>query len=162
MDLETHEGEEDSEDSVDEVQSSIAVEIEIGENENRSARSAASEKSKNEREAKAPPGVAEKKGAKAEATVETEKEECVIEVKCDGRSSGAGGGFRAEKVCRICHLGSEISSENSEFIRLGCGCKEEFGVSHLHCAEAWFMHKDKSQIEIAPTVLYFLHYTCNQ
>ncbi|KAL6993044.1 hypothetical protein U1Q18_011164 [Sarracenia purpurea var. burkii] len=109
MDLETQKGEKDSENSVEEVQS-------------------------NEREAKAPSGEAEKNGAKAAA--ETKKEECVIEVKRDGRSSGVGGGLRAKKVCRICHLGSEISSENSELIRLGCGCKEELGVSHLRCAEA--------------------------
>ncbi|KAL6992524.1 hypothetical protein U1Q18_010634 [Sarracenia purpurea var. burkii] len=133
MDLETQKGEEDSEDSIEEVQSSIVAEIEIGENKNRSTGSAASKKSEDEREAK--------------ATAETEKEECVIEVKRDGSSSGVGGGLRAEKVCRICHLGSEISSKNSELIRLGCGCKEELGVSHLRCAEAWFMHKGKSQTE---------------
>ncbi|KAL6978646.1 hypothetical protein U1Q18_020311 [Sarracenia purpurea var. burkii] len=145
-------GEEDSENSVEEVQSSTAAEIEIGENENQSAGSAASEKSEDEREAKAPPGEAKKKGAKAEAVAETKKEECVIEVKRDGRSSGAEGGSRAKKVCRICHFGFEISSENSELIRSGCGCKEELGVSHLHYVEACFMHKGKSQTEIAHAV----------
>ncbi|KAL6975966.1 hypothetical protein U1Q18_024761 [Sarracenia purpurea var. burkii] len=142
MDLETQKGGEASADSVESVvgvQSSTAAEIEIREEGNRSAGSAVTEKSEEEREAKAPPGEAEKKDAKA--APEAEKEECVIEVKRGGASSGAGGGLRAEKICRICHLGSENSSENSELIRLGCGCKEELGVSHLRCAETWFMHK---------------------
>ena len=44
---------------------------------------------------------------------------------------------REEKICRICHL----SSENMELIQLGCGCKDQLGVSHLHCAQTWFNHR---------------------
>ncbi|GFY99276.1 hypothetical protein Acr_13g0006770 [Actinidia rufa] len=51
---------------------------------------------------------------------------------------------RAEKICRICHL----SSENMELIQLGCGCKDQLGVSHLHCAQTWFNHRGNRQCEI--------------
>ncbi|EPS61099.1 hypothetical protein M569_13701, partial [Genlisea aurea] len=49
-------------------------------------------------------------------------------------------------VCRICQLsGKEVEKE---LIELGCGCKEELGVSHLHCAEAWFRVKGNRSCEI--------------
>ncbi|KAL6970118.1 hypothetical protein U1Q18_029823 [Sarracenia purpurea var. burkii] len=98
MDLETQKGEEDSEDSVKKFNPVLLLKIEIGKNENWSGGSAASEKSEDEHEAKAPFGEAEKKGTKAEAAAETEKEEYVIEVKRNGRSTGAGGSLRVEKV----------------------------------------------------------------
>ncbi|CAN0910997.1 hypothetical protein LINGRAPRIM_LOCUS1434 [Linum grandiflorum] len=65
-----------------------------------------------------------------------------------------------EKVCRICHL---MSSEGSilegaavtgvvvtsmELIQLGCGCKDELGVVHSHCGEAWFKLKGNRVCEI--------------
>lgn len=44
-----------------------------------------------------------------------------------------------QRVCRICHLNSKESGSNStELMEIGCGCKGELGVAHLHCAEAWF------------------------
>lgn len=54
-----------------------------------------------------------------------------------------------EKVCRICHLSSEQSlvtdrdedngnNAASKLIQLGCGCKDELGIAHVLCAEAWF------------------------
>lgn len=57
-----------------------------------------------------------------------------------------------ERVCRICHLSSvqslvtetnEISGNNaaSELVQLGCGCKDELGIAHTICAEAWFKLK---------------------
>ncbi|XP_052291353.1 uncharacterized protein LOC102630700 isoform X4 [Citrus sinensis] len=80
---------------------------------------------------------------------ETEKESCVIDMKC---SAGGGKGFRenpdGERVCRICHLGSEqllettaTASTTVNLIQLGCGCKDELGVAHSDCAEAWFKLK---------------------
>lgn len=84
---------------------------------------------------------------------ETEKESCVIDVKC---GNGDGKEFKessdGERVCRICHLSSEqppetapttnaTSGATSELIRLGCGCKDELGIAHSHCAEAWFKLK---------------------
>ena len=71
---------------------------------------------------------------------------------------GTGGGRRqfkeswdGERVCRICHLNSEQSLESTDststtaaamdLIQLGCGCKDELGIAHSHCAEAWFKLK---------------------
>lgn len=67
---------------------------------------------------------------------------------------GSGGGigfkevFEGERVCRICHLNSEPSlkahdatTSNAivlDLIQIGCGCKDELGIAHAHCAEAWF------------------------
>ncbi|MQL90429.1 hypothetical protein Taro_023036 [Colocasia esculenta] len=55
----------------------------------------------------------------------------------DGRS------WDAEKECRICHVNPDRreSSDGSELIQLGCGCKNELGIAHRHCAEAWFKLK---------------------
>ncbi|KAL8151134.1 hypothetical protein V2J09_020942 [Rumex salicifolius] len=60
-----------------------------------------------------------------------------------------------ERVCRICHLsgngdGEEdsCSSMGSEFIELGCGCKDELGISHYQCAHAWFSLKRTRKCEI--------------
>ncbi|CAN1166220.1 hypothetical protein LINPERPRIM_LOCUS34175 [Linum perenne] len=68
-----------------------------------------------------------------------------------------------EKVCRICHLSSEGSIEavtaaaaaahgvtvtSMELIQLGCGCKDELGVAHSHCGEAWFKLKGNRVCEI--------------
>lgn len=55
--------------------------------------------------------------------------------------------WNRERVCRICHLASDQASEpktgtsTSELIQLGCDCKDELGISHSHCAEAWFKLK---------------------
>lgn len=87
---------------------------------------------------------------------ETEKESCVIDMKC---SAGDGKGFRenpdGERVCRICHLGSEqllettaTTSTTVSLIELGCGCKDELGVAHSDCAEAWFKLKGNRLCEI--------------
>lgn len=84
----------------------------------------------------------------------TEDESCVIDVKC-----GDGTEFKkisdGEMVCRICHLSSEQPLQNAdddskrdptttngnELIQLGCGCKDDLGIAHSHCAEAWFKLK---------------------
>lgn len=48
----------------------------------------------------------------------------------------------AEKdTCRICHLSSEQLPMTTSLIQLGCACKDELGISHRHCAEAWFRSK---------------------
>lgn len=55
--------------------------------------------------------------------------------------------WNGERVCRICHLASNQASEaktgtsTSELIQLGCDCKDELGIAHSHCAEAWFKLK---------------------
>lgn len=78
---------------------------------------------------------------------------CVVDVKC---GEGGGGGDEevgedcdGERVCRICHLSSEPLADSTatfhggsvDLIQLGCGCKDELGISHTHCAEAWFKLK---------------------
>ncbi|MBA0739773.1 hypothetical protein Gogos_013009, partial [Gossypium gossypioides] len=56
--------------------------------------------------------------------------------------------YDGESLCRICHLNSEqslhITSTTAaamELIQIGCGCKDELGIAHSHCAEAWFKLK---------------------
>ncbi|XVF40301.1 hypothetical protein PTKIN_Ptkin01aG0102600 [Pterospermum kingtungense] len=84
---------------------------------------------------------------------------CVIDIK------GSGGDRRlikeswdGERVCRICHLNSEQSLESTDslsttaaamdLIQLGCGCKDELGIAHSHCAEAWFKLRGNRMCEI--------------
>ncbi|KAI4372011.1 hypothetical protein MLD38_010299 [Melastoma candidum] len=77
-----------------------------------------------------------------------------------------GGCFEGEKICRICHLSSEqaldsnmpkvvaagkisrAASFGAELILLGCGCKDDLGTAHRHCAEAWFKLKGNRFCEI--------------
>ncbi|XP_057797628.1 uncharacterized protein LOC131013526 [Salvia miltiorrhiza] len=67
----------------------------------------------------------------------------VIDVKCDGFVG------ENQRVCRICHLNAKECGKNSmELIELGCGCKGELGVAHLHCAEAWFRVRGNRMCEI--------------
>ncbi|XP_057470503.1 uncharacterized protein LOC130759405 [Actinidia eriantha] len=90
-----------------------------------------------------------------------EKQSCVIDVKFgEGKLSE---NLDGERVCRICHLSSDPSLETpipsppatttaaaatSGLIQLGCGCKDELGIVHAHCAEAWFKLKGNRQCEI--------------
>lgn len=78
---------------------------------------------------------------------EKEKNSCVIDVKCGNGEFGEK--WDEEKVCRICHLVSDQSAESStELVQLGCGCKDELGVAHIHCAEAWFKLRGNRLCEI--------------
>lgn len=82
-----------------------------------------------------------------------QKQSCVIDIKCGSgdekvtKESGI-----EERVCRICQLDSEqslettdatdtVDSSTMDLIQLGCGCKNELGIAHSHCAEAWFKLK---------------------
>ncbi|XP_022926134.1 uncharacterized protein LOC111433334 [Cucurbita moschata] len=62
--------------------------------------------------------------------------------------------WNGERVCRICHLASDQASgaktgtSTSELIQLGCDCKDELGITHTHCAEAWFKLKGNRMCEI--------------
>lgn len=48
-------------------------------------------------------------------------------------------GDKAERDCRICHLGLEGNSqEHMAPIELGCSCKGDLGYAHKQCAETWF------------------------
>ncbi|XP_040874047.1 uncharacterized protein [Glycine max] len=86
---------------------------------------------------------------------ETDKNSCVIDINrgsCDGFSENLEG----EMICRICHLASgqrleaadvgtaSSATTNTDLIQLGCACKDELGIVHSHCAEAWFKLKGNS------------------
>ncbi|KAK1257987.1 hypothetical protein QJS04_geneDACA012734 [Acorus gramineus] len=73
---------------------------------------------------------------------------CVVIDVGDGQ--GGGEGFlEGEKVCRICHLSWERRVDGLDLlIRLGCGCKEDLGIAHVHCAEAWFKLRGNRFCEI--------------
>ncbi|CAH2059464.1 unnamed protein product [Thlaspi arvense] len=60
-----------------------------------------------------------------------------------------------QRICRICHFGSDQSpdrvsgkSVSPELIQIGCKCKNELGLAHFHCAEAWFKLRGNSVCEI--------------
>ncbi|TKY60053.1 queuine tRNA-ribosyltransferase subunit QTRTD1 [Spatholobus suberectus] len=91
---------------------------------------------------------------------ETDKNSCVIDINrgsCDGFSENLEG----EMICRICHLASgqpleaavvgtanSATTTNTDLIQLGCACKDELGIAHSHCAEAWFKLKGNRLCEI--------------
>ncbi|KAL0906085.1 hypothetical protein M5K25_024547 [Dendrobium thyrsiflorum] len=69
----------------------------------------------------------------------------------DLESGGECSEKEGEKICRICHLSSELvgsAEEGWELIKIGCGCKEELGIAHRRCAEAWFRVKGNRLCEI--------------
>ncbi|KAL4366372.1 hypothetical protein GQ457_05G034560 [Hibiscus cannabinus] len=82
------------------------------------------------------------------------EDSCIIDI------NGSVGGKRrikesydGERVCRICHLTSEQSYEctaaaATDLIHLGCRCKDELGIAHSRCAEAWFKLKGNRMCEI--------------
>ncbi|KAJ4981066.1 hypothetical protein NE237_031903 [Protea cynaroides] len=78
---------------------------------------------------------------------EPDRHVCAIDIKCSGGSLSSEN-WDSEKFCRICHLNSEQSSDISDLIQLGCGCKDELGFSHRHCAETWFRLKGNRCCEI--------------
>lgn len=77
---------------------------------------------------------------------EAAMQSCVINVNC-GSGKGCGDKRDGERICRICHLSSDQSPDRTtatstvDLIQLGCGCKDELGIAHGHCAEAWFKLK---------------------
>ncbi|KAJ8422568.1 hypothetical protein Cgig2_026772 [Carnegiea gigantea] len=74
---------------------------------------------------------------------------CVIDV---GNEEARGSSMRREKVCRICHLGSDhlpsSAGNKVRLVDLGCACKGDLGVSHYYCAHAWFLQKGNRTCEI--------------
>ncbi|KAF3451294.1 hypothetical protein FNV43_RR07389 [Rhamnella rubrinervis] len=87
---------------------------------------------------------------------EAEKQSCVININC-GNGKGCGDKWDGERICRICHLSSDQSPDRTtattvnstvNLIHLGCGCKDELGIAHGHCAEAWFKLKGNRLCEI--------------
>ncbi|KAI4332534.1 hypothetical protein L6164_017435 [Bauhinia variegata] len=89
---------------------------------------------------------------------ERDNNSCVIDIKCSSYK-GFSENLDGERICRICHLASGQPSDttsvsstndatNSELIQLGCACKDELGIAHSHCAEAWFNLKGNRLCEI--------------
>ncbi|CAL5214174.1 unnamed protein product [Lathyrus oleraceus] len=90
---------------------------------------------------------------------ETDKNSCVIDVNC-GNGKDFTENLDGETICRICHLASgqpleetAVGTPNSAddktgLIMLGCACKDELGIAHSHCAEAWFKIKGNRICEI--------------
>ncbi|KAL2340985.1 hypothetical protein Fmac_008925 [Flemingia macrophylla] len=93
-----------------------------------------------------------------EGVSETDKNSCVIDIQCSSRKNSYENS-EGEKICRICHLASVQPSDETtvgttsiaitaDLIQLGCACKYELGVAHVHCAEAWFRLKGNRLCEI--------------
>ena len=87
----------------------------------------------------------------AKEVSETDKSSCVIDIKC-GSHKKLYENSEGETICRICHLtsghspdvtivGTANSATSVDLIQLGCACKDELGIAHVHCAEAWFKLK---------------------
>ncbi|KAL5188184.1 Pentatricopeptide repeat-containing protein DOT4, chloroplastic [Glycine soja] len=90
---------------------------------------------------------------------ETDKNSCVIDINCHS-CDGFSENLEGEMICRICHLASgqpleaadvgtaSSATTNTDLIQLGCACKDELGIVHSHCAEAWFKLKGNRLCEI--------------
>ncbi|XP_062095924.1 uncharacterized protein LOC133801686 [Humulus lupulus] len=84
---------------------------------------------------------------------EAEKRSCVIDINCASAKSCEN--LDGDSVCRICHLTSNPSPDRrtattstTDLIHLGCECKEDLGIAHYQCAEAWFKIKGNRMCEI--------------
>lgn len=88
---------------------------------------------------------------------------CVIDMTTGGGGGTEGGGFKdncdGERVCRICQLSSEgllestdaaatATTNTTDLIQIGCGCKDDLGCAHVYCAETWFKLKGNRICEI--------------
>lgn len=94
--------------------------------------------------------------SKGKSCDSAEKRSCVIDISCGSAAkSCAENKWDGESVCRICHLSSDQSPDRrtaatsvSDLIHLGCGCKDDLGITHFQCAEAWFKLKGNRVCEI--------------
>ncbi|XP_020232364.1 uncharacterized protein LOC109812738 [Cajanus cajan] len=124
-----------------------SVQTESVDEENRKLEAKVNESELSLESTKAPEGVSE-----------TDKSSCVIDIKCSSRKKSYENS-EGEKICRICHLasvqpsdettvGTTSSATSADLILLGCACKDELGIAHVHCAEAWFRLKGNRLCEI--------------
>ncbi|KAH0925792.1 hypothetical protein HID58_018048 [Brassica napus] len=72
-----------------------------------------------------------------------EKEFHMIDLSGGGEESDNG-----QRICRICHFGSDQTPDRVSGKFIGCKCKNELGLAHFHCAEAWFKLRGNSVCEI--------------
>ncbi|KAG5012328.1 hypothetical protein JHK86_024589 [Glycine max] len=85
---------------------------------------------------------------------ETDKNSCVIHIKCSSHKK-IYKSSEDERICRICHLTSEQSSNattvgtsdsaaSANLIQLGCPRKDKLGIAHVHCVELDVMKKNSA------------------
>lgn len=84
-----------------------------------------------------------------ENTMDTDLEKGVggLDAK-EGGEAAHSSGDDAESVCRVCHLSSDSRSNSGDLINIGCSCKEDLGIAHRQCAEAWFKIRGNRLCEI--------------
>lgn len=96
-------------------------------------------------------------GDTATATAERGRKSCVSECSLDGVVDLEAGlaeivkasPDKAERNCRICHLGLDsASAESGAGIVLGCSCKDDLSRAHKQCAETWFKIRGNKICEI--------------
>ncbi|KAL6841344.1 hypothetical protein ACP4OV_028862 [Aristida adscensionis] len=88
------------------------------------------------------------------------KSSCVSECSLDDVDLEAGLGEimkaspeKAEKNCRICHLGLESAAADSGAgITLGCSCKGDLSYAHKQCADTWFKIRGNKTCEICSSI----------
>ncbi|KAG4924429.1 hypothetical protein JHK87_049969 [Glycine soja] len=89
---------------------------------------------------------------------ETDKNSCVIHIKCSSHKK-IYKSSEDERICRICHLTSEQSSNattvgtsdsaaSANLIQLGCPRKDKLGIAHVHCVELDVMKKNSAASKI--------------
>lgn len=63
----------------------------------------------------------------------------VIDLEAGLTEIAKGSPDKAERNCRICHLGLDsAAAESGAGIVLGCSCKNDLSHAHKQCAETWF------------------------
>ncbi|KAG8487544.1 hypothetical protein CXB51_018483 [Gossypium anomalum] len=70
--------------------------------------------------------------------------DCSVEAKIEGEVAEIKVHLaKVKKDCRICHLGLESNSHESEVPTelLSCSCKDDLAAAHKLCAEAWFKNR---------------------
>lgn len=95
-----------------------------------------------------------------EVTAGAGRKSCVSECSLDDVDLEAGlaeiikgSPEKAEKNCRICHLGLEsAAAESGGGIALGCSCKGDLSYSHKQCAETWFKIRGNKTCEICSSI----------
>uniref|UniRef100_A0A1J3JD38 RING-CH-type domain-containing protein n=1 Tax=Noccaea caerulescens TaxID=107243 RepID=A0A1J3JD38_NOCCA len=92
---------------------------------------------------------AESDASASAAKAKAKKEYHVVDLSGGEESDG-------QRICRICHFGSDQTTPDRvsgkpvspDLVEIGCACKNELGLAHFHCAEAWFKLRGNSVCEI--------------
>lgn len=86
-----------------------------------------------------------------EEVADNEAESGALEAKKEYHTVDLSGGEESDgqRICRICHFGSDQTTPDRvsgkpvspDLVEIGCACKNELGLAHFHCAEAWFKRR---------------------